>query len=357
MTQIESAIGIHFSDYPFSIQPHFLKFLAYATTDDMVQLKAYLSHAKTAEEKLTRLRVFLATAEGRNFGDLILDIDQKFIEKFGEIEWTKTANELFEKYVEIMDIANEDAESIKWEFYGVDSGAQFSKQKYIQELLSKANDTLEDFSKVLNSEAPHEIITEHLAACNTDMIQYGTLFRVTDKNFDTKKPLVDSLKEFGIDLLEKTGPEMNSDDKTVMMQLYETNYQSHPKKEEYLANIKRVLEWNYQNPKAKFFLLKYRWSPLLSAKFVEQDDGSVYFGAFNTAIHFQQNQLGVLVLEKLLENYSDRIIRGHVIQERKNLIRYYSRYGFEMEKDDNENSLKPDIVGGMEFFRMIRKTK
>jgi hypothetical protein len=109
------------------------------------------------------------------------------------------------------------------------------------------------------------------------MIQYGTLFRVTDKHFDNKKPLVDSLKELGIELVEKTGPEMNSNERADMMQLYETNYQSHPKKPEFLANIAQVLESNYQNPKAKFFLLKYRGSPLLSAKFVEQDDGSVYF--------------------------------------------------------------------------------
>lgn len=74
------------------------------------------------------------------------------------------------------------------------------------------------------------------------MIQYGTLFRVTEKNFDTKKSLVDSLKELGIELVEKTGPEMNIDDRAAMMNLYEANYQSHPKKAEFFANATQVLE-------------------------------------------------------------------------------------------------------------------
>jgi hypothetical protein len=113
MTQIESAIGIKFSDYPFSIQPHFLKFLAYATVDDMARVKTYLAHGKTLEEKFIRLRVFLATAEGRSFGDLILDIDNQLVQKFGEDEGKKLGNELFAKYTDIMKIAEEDAESIK----------------------------------------------------------------------------------------------------------------------------------------------------------------------------------------------------------------------------------------------------
>lgn len=357
MMQIERSIGIEFRDYPFSIQPHFLNFLAYATIDDMARVKTYLSHGKTTEEKFTRLRVFLATAEGRSFGDLILDIDNKLIEKFGEMEWTKIGNELFEKYMEIMDIAEEDAESIRWEFYGADSNAQFSKQKYIQELLGKANDTLKNFSEILDNEASSEVIIEHFATCNANMIQYGTLFRVTEKNFDTKKSLVDSLKELGIELVEKTGPEMNIDDRAAMMNLYEANYQSHPKKAEFFANATQVLEWNYRNPKSKFFLLRYRWSPLLSAKFVEQDDGSIYFGAFNTALYFQQNNLGILVLEKLLSQYSDKLVRGHVMHERKDLIRYYGRYWFEREKDGDGFFMKPDMVGKIEFCRMIRELK
>jgi len=44
MAQIEEAIGIDFSEYPFSIQPHFLQFLAYATIDDLERVKQYLSH-------------------------------------------------------------------------------------------------------------------------------------------------------------------------------------------------------------------------------------------------------------------------------------------------------------------------
>jgi hypothetical protein len=59
------------------------------------------------------------------------------------------------------------------------------------------------------------------------------------------------------------------------------------------------------------------------------------------------------VLEKFLENYADKMIRGHVIQEEKKLIRYYRQYGFEIEKDENGNRLKPDIVSGVEFCRMI----
>ncbi len=61
--KIEEALGIKFVDFPFSIQPPFLGFLAHATQEDMKRLKGYLDHAQTTKEKYTRLRVFLATTK------------------------------------------------------------------------------------------------------------------------------------------------------------------------------------------------------------------------------------------------------------------------------------------------------
>ncbi len=359
MMQIEESIGIEFRDYPFSIQPHFLKFLAYATTDDMARVKTYLAHAKNSEEKLTRLRVFLATAEGRSFGDIILDIDVKLVEKFGENEGTNIGNELFSKYARIMKVAEEDAEAIKWEFYGADSDAQFSKQRYIQELLKWANKILGLFHETLNdtreSRDWNEVFTKNilqmLDECSVDMIQYGTLFKVTNK--DSTETLENVMKNLGIKPEEVSGDKMTKEQKRAIDSLYEVNYRNNPKREEILKFVWEGLKEDYHNPRTKFHLFSYRDECLLSVKFIEQDDGSIYAGAFNARLQFQKYSFGNFAIGKLLEHYSDRDVRGHVIVGSDHLLDFYGKHGFIQERDNEWNPII-EIKEGVKLYKIVR---
>ncbi len=66
LMRIEKYLDIKFSHYPFSIQPPFLQFLAYATLEDFARVRDFLSGADKIDDKRYRLRLFLATVEKPN---------------------------------------------------------------------------------------------------------------------------------------------------------------------------------------------------------------------------------------------------------------------------------------------------
>lgn len=330
MAQIEHAIGIRFADYPFSIQPHFLSFLAYATVDDMERMRTYLAHAATTEEKFARLRTFLATGEKREFGDLILRIDTLLTEYYGEQDGARLGNGLFGKYAEIMAVIEEDAEQIQGEYYGADSGARFSKQSYVRELMKRANDVLEDIARMLESHPPLARIEKAIGEYDAELVQYGSLFRITEK--ESGLSLDAAMENLGIVHKAVPGNKMDKEQKRKVWNLYEINYADHPSRDTILPLNQSRLDADYENPDASFHLFEHKGKCLLTAKFVTQPDGSVYFGAFNTELQFQPYGFGVFVLDKLLSEYDDRIIHGHVLKGSEHLLRYYKRYGLEPEK-------------------------
>lgn len=74
-----------------------------------------------------------------------------------------------------------------------------------------------------------------LDECSVDMIQYGTLFKVTDK--DSAETLENVMKNLGIKPEEVSGDKMTKEQKRAIDSLYEVNYRDNPKREEILKFV------------------------------------------------------------------------------------------------------------------------
>lgn len=354
MAQIEHKLWIHFSDYPFAIQPYFLKFLAYAKVEDMAKVKEYLGGVDTVNEKYNRLRTFLATWEKREFGDLILDIDKELVSCYWEKEWTWLWNEIFGKYVEIMKIIEEDAAKIQKEYYWKDSNTSFSKQSYIKELLKRANDILEDISQILKAHPSLEQIKKVVKKYNKSLVQYWTLFSITEK--DSIKMLEHVTRELWVKCVQLSWDKIDWKAKDDLWNLYESNYEDSPEKEKLLSYIKKWLEKDYGNPEADFHLFYLQDKCILTAKFIKEPDWKVYGWAFNAIDQLKFYKFWKFIFEKLLEKYDDYINHGHVLVKNAYLLRYYSQFGLEPDRDENWE-LIIEKHWDLEFYHIERKAR
>jgi hypothetical protein len=354
LSQIEEAIGIDFSDYPFSIQPHFLTFLAYATLEDMEQVKVYLSHGKDTNDKYNRLRVFLAVGEGREFGDLILKIDSQLVEQYGKEIGSAIGNQVFAKYADIMTIVEEDVETIKREYFGADANVKFSKQKHVRELMIRANSILESLDRAIGNHLSIEQFERVVCEYDTELVQFGSLFRIAEK--DGTQSLETTMWQLGVKYRRITGDKMQPSDREKIWNLYETNYATNPIRDKLLPFIRSGLENDFQNSQARFHLFEYHNTCLLSVKFVEQPDGSIYFWAFNSEPQFQSYSFGSFVFEKLLSEYNGRKVHGLIIKGNEYLLPYYRRYGFEPERN-LDWSLVIENKEWIEFCHIVRTSQ
>ena len=182
-------------------------------------------------------------------------------------------------------------------------------------------------------------------------MRFGSLFRVAEN--DTRQPLDTLLKNIGVQHQRVAGNALSRDQKKQLWDLYESNYANDSEKEPLLALIHEELQHNYQDPRAQFHFFMHNSHMLLTAKFVEQADGSVYFWAFNSDIQFQPYNFGIFVLEKLLDMYRHKDIHGHVLKWKEYLLRYYKRYGFEPIKNP-DGSLKIELENWVESYILSR---
>jgi len=139
----------------------------------------------------------------------------------------------------------------------------------------RANDILEMVVKVLRDKPSLTAIDRIFQTCNAEFVRFGSLFRVAEN--DTRQPLDTLLKNIGVQHQRVAGNALSRDQKKQLWDLYESNYANDSEKEPLLALIHEELQHNYQDPRAQFHFFMHNSHMLLTAKFVEQADGSVYF--------------------------------------------------------------------------------
>jgi hypothetical protein len=363
MSITEETFAFKFSDFPFSIQPALIQFLAHATVWEAKQFKFYMEEAKSLKEKYLRLRVFLGVSIDPKLKNTILSLESNCTLALGESVWKSFFAKILEKYNHLVAIAEKDAEEIQWEFFGSDSTAKFSKREYIGEVLKKANNLLLDIDTELvdrmieTDEAADESymqkVTTLFESYNSEMIHYGSLFRVTEK--DTRGWLDTTMKNLGITMRTRKWTELEEKDWEIVRRFYEVNYAHDPRYEqiedivagsESIDSLTRDIEYSF---------FSYRDEPLLTIKFMKQWDGSIYFWAFNAAIQFQKYSFGGFALGEMLKEYEWKTIHAHVIEWNEHLLGYYERFGFKALTWDDE---KPLLIeeGGVKFYHIVRKS-
>lgn len=351
--KIEETLGIEFENFPFSIQSPFLGFLIHATQEDMKRLRNYLDHAQTIEEKYARLRVFLATTKWRWFGEMILNIHEKLIEKLWD-EWGKIGNELFAKYAEIMTIAEDDAINISWEFYWSTSDARFDRDKYLNSILDYANRLLEKTYEVLQSKGDIHSWSNEVQNIRWQLAQYGKIIASTDLtgNFHLK----DILKMLRIKNESYQWWSISDEKIDILKSFYHLNYKKHPQKEEIFEAIDKILQHDSQDSASTFLFFSHKWIPVLTTKFKKLSNGDMYMWSFNSPWEMHGSKLWSILLPYLLEEYSDYNIQWEVITTSPELLAYYERFGFEVRRNKNGKHIIRQY-GNLSFYQIVRPAR
>ncbi len=349
--EIETTLWIQFSDYPFSIQPPFLQFLAYATLEDFARVREFLAHGTTSDEKYHRLRVFLATAEKpdaeekkKPISEVILDLDTKLqVAKKGEL-----SNKIFEKYDAIMRIIEQESSQIQEIFTKKNMMLSFSKKDYTKFLLHRINEVL---LRSLEKEQDIEKIDVLFGEIQTDLIRFGAFFRITHPKETTDD--IDSLLEhYKVHKKTIKGTDLMQWDKqylSVIRGFYEKVYRDRSNFKEIMELIDTELQEDAQSNKVEFTIF-YFWDvsneslPLLTIKFTEKDEHTVYFGWFNADPLIQKTEFWGSILKSFLKKYEDKDILGSILKWGEGgLSKFYKGFGFTVAEEAQEiEILTPD---------------
>ncbi len=371
--QIETALWIEFSDYPFLIQPPFLQFLAYATLEDFARVREFLAKASDKKDKYYRFRLFLATTEKPNrnkpneipIAEIILELEWKLIETYSrenkenwEQAWKERAQLIFKKYSDVMDIIEKEAQEIQDSLIAHDAIVTFSKQEFSRNLLGRANNTiLRDFYKEVEHGSP-ESIEELFGKCRADLLQFGSLFRSITVHTpgDTLDTILSSYKVKreivnGVDLVTKNK-------ENIIKWLYQRNYRDRPDFDEVMRLVHDDFEKDKKDINTEYSFFYYttwedtawkdHWKPILTVKFTKQPDGTIYAGGLNSEPMLLQSSFWIYAFRWLLQEYNDKVVTGKVAKDSKKLLREYGKLGFE-----SDEILHTD-ESGLECYDIIR---
>ncbi len=355
MRMIGDFFWISFIDFPLSIQSTFLTFLMNANTKEIMSIMEFLSKARNNEEKLIRIRIFLSTGRNKEVFGSIMEIEEKSRLHFWDKEWYKISQEIFKKYVGIIAIVENNAKEIRETLIWNEEEFFFSEALYIKEVLDKANNFLVDVMSLFDKENSilyTSKMEELLLKYKTNLIQYGSLFRVAEK--DTKNWIENTMKKLWITMRTKKWLDLDQDDWKVVEDFYKENYSTDPRfdKIQQIVQQSKIVDTLTKDVEYTFF--SYKDHPLLTIKFMKQGDGSMYFWAFNAAIQFQKYTFWGYALGEMLKKYEWKNIHAHVIEGNEHLLSYYSRFWFEVMKDEEE---KPLLIEewGVRFYHIVKK--
>ena len=356
---IETSLWIQFSDYPFSIQPPFLQFLAYATLEDFARVREFLAGADNIQDKYCRLRLFLATTEKPDpkkpnqipITGIILNLEWKLIKTYsrndkenGEQKWKDMTQRIFKKYSEVMDIINEEADKIQKSLLSENTNLTFKKAEFAKKLLWRANSiVLREFDEKAwgqNLESIDMLFEE----CRVDLLQFGSLFHTLKGPLKEGGSLQDALVPYDIQMSDmRKSTKLTVEEQEQIRSLYVQHYRTWDNFEAIMKIVDGWLEEDKLDPNVEYTFFYYKWpkgsenmkpgqSAILTIKFAEKNDGSVYVGAFNSDLMMIESSFWTYVFGSMLEKYEGREINWTVIEGSEHLLDFYKKFKFETDR-------------------------
>jgi hypothetical protein len=331
-------VGIHNLDWREQLQVATMEY----ETGVVSNSKDFIKFAD--RYKLNGLRTFLSLEQGgEEMGEKILQIGEELDQEKAEM--------VFDKYTQLVNMARE-VEKYVIEQFGDDVDIQ--TRDIAEKLLVRGKKLLELVADNLNMS--EEILNNTLQKLNNLKADIE-LFKATFKN--ARQNGLTSLEQMkDLQTLTLTGKELQSDEHIIqtMREMYTQNYEKYPKLQEILVNS---IDKKLQDPNIEFHFVRYintqtneEVISFLTTKI--QEDGSIYFGSFNTNNDvYGGASLGLALAEEVFvkkENEGIEKIEAHSIpQEGINNI-YINRYHFIADDivENYENS-------GVDLFHITRK--
>ena len=306
---IEQDFWFKFKDYPFSIQPRFMKFLSEANVGEYPRIKSLFDSWETKEQKFDRLNSFIGTYNNKEFSDIILKLWES------DLLDEDVKNIIFNKYSNLLLEISESIETSN------DLMAS-ERVKIFDNMIYSLNNIFKEINEILSKLGKNLIleISDLLDKKKYSFIKSWIFFKALEKE---KIKEIDDLK--GIPWI--TYKRINSNnldeiDKDNIIRdfriLYEESYDIITQWEFIEEMIWWIKEIFTKWIDTDFYLFYVSWKPVLSSYF-KKIDWEKYFWWFNWSGLFSSYGFWFTVLNMILkEQWTNYSINALILQNTDN---------------------------------------
>jgi N-acetylglutamate synthase-like GNAT family acetyltransferase len=220
--RIESEFGVKLNELPFHYHVHFLKFLSEKNIDEAESVKDFLNQSQNEQARINRIKSFLSLEQGEEMGRKIFGI--------GESLDQESADAIFAKYAEIVDLTGEARGELSALFKESKNIPQDTIESTIQNLIKKANGLLVDFSEKIEA-AKRKDKTLDNEKILTDLENYKTDLLLTANVYKSLKETgaAANLEDFkGVVFEQRSALQIDEGELEQMARIYASNYEKQP---------------------------------------------------------------------------------------------------------------------------------
>ena len=208
--RVEKKLKIKLEDYSVREQVQFVNFLSSKSISEVEEVKNFLDKGEGDAARKNRVKSFLSLEEGNEKSENIFAI--------GESLDQKTADAIFAKYAEIVDMTGKFREELDGMFKENREVSQKDLELISQNLIWRANKLLVDFSDKITKNKGD--ILEQLESYESDLVLTTAFFKSLKQSGAEIK-----LEDFkGVTFEDKAASEVSDDELKQMLKIYGDNY-------------------------------------------------------------------------------------------------------------------------------------
>jgi predicted GNAT family acetyltransferase len=282
---IEREFGINLNELPFHYHIHFLKFLSEKNIEEAEQVKYFLSQAQSDDGRMNRVKSFLSLEAGEEMGENIFAI--------GEALDQKTADAIFAKYAEIVDLTDKIREELGGMFKeGKKSFSQKEIDSISRDLIERANGLLVKFaSKVKITKDAGSIMAE-LDNYNAGLMLAANAFKALKQSGEPIKP--EDLE--GMIFRCVTAAQLKDSEILAQMEkMYLANYE-HEFGKTLVDGFQKLVDGD-ESGSTNVYYYEKNGKVAAFCRFDNKSDGTKYFGSCNVLESIKGDCIGGSMVE------------------------------------------------------------
>ncbi len=303
---IQREFGFELKDLSLQEQFFILNYLKTISNREAGFVKAFSQKYGT-----TGFRAFLSLQHNRELGNEIIVIGHELPQQ--------DAQAIFEKYSEIVDVAN-DVENYIRENVTEENFEQSQVDKVRDNVLRRGTDLLLGFSKKVREAhgrgevVDSEEIKNQLETFKSESILFASTFKGLKESLKEGEDVFEIMKNVSFETVK--GEDFSEADKVAMRNIFDQNYANNP---DFKKVVKESFERRLINPEVDFYVVRdegriisfLSTEPSHSEKTFHQKsdrevgENEIYFGSFNSFNGYKGGSIGDAMMRKVLDKEAE----------------------------------------------------
>jgi predicted GNAT family N-acyltransferase len=310
---VKEEFGVALEELSLREQFHFLNFVKNKNEKEVQKVAEFCNNFG-----VTGMRAFLSLEYDKGFGEEIMTINSK---------------EVFEKYCQIVDAADEIGKYIEEDF-GSSGVSQPVIDRTVENMLQKAKDILSNFATLAkDTSTTPEDIAKKLESIRVETVTFVSTFKAVESDLR-------NIKSVSLEIINAQS--VDEEDRKIMREIYEKNYADQP---ELQAKLLKSFDESFNNSDSVYQIFRHagkvRGFYRLDKDKKESD--KLTFGAFNIDPSYKGAHIGEALMQATLDTRAQsQIIKANCSQVAPIAMNYIER-GFvatETYSDEGAPSLR-----------------